>query len=317
METLKFVIIACYLVAMFLSISGITIVILAGKKRKSKLNTGLRYFMIGLFIMSIYDMIIYYTDYSIGSLENTVVLRIGMSIMAILFFLWMNLQQMIMRSEEYPTFHKGAMVFIGIYAVFWLVTSVIVPLETFYTLRWILLTTDIVLLLILLTGSVVYMSKAIVNHQKENFIYMVLVTAMLVWNYASYFWGEGSVYWGNSRFIREPLDLTIIFWFIVNIANIYFIYKVDFSDAYKEEENKGHSIEKRLDDVALEYDLTTRERDLVKLIYEGKSNAEIAELLFISQSTVKTHVYNIFKKLKIKNRGGINNIINQTEESEA
>lgn len=103
---------------------------------------------------------------------------------------------------------------------------------------------------------------------------------------------------------------------MVNIANIYFIYKVDFSDAYKEKEGKRISIDERLDEVAEEYELTGRERDLVKLIYEGKSNGEIAELLFISQSTVKTHVYNIFKKLQIKNRGGINNIVNRIEDDD-
>ncbi len=47
--------------------------------------------------------------------------------------------------------------------------------------------------------------------------------------------------------------------------------------------------------------LTTREREVLKLIAEGKANKEIAELLFISIRTVQHHRANLMEKLKIKN----------------
>ncbi|MFC1821493.1 response regulator [Thermodesulfobacteriota bacterium] len=46
--------------------------------------------------------------------------------------------------------------------------------------------------------------------------------------------------------------------------------------------------------------LTNREREVLKLIAEGKTNKEIAGLLFISVRTVQHHRANIMKKLKIK-----------------
>ncbi|HCH5920402.1 helix-turn-helix transcriptional regulator, partial [Vibrio parahaemolyticus] len=34
----------------------------------------------------------------------------------------------------------------------------------------------------------------------------------------------------------------------------------------------------------------------------GASNQQIAEQLFVSENTVKTHLHNIFKKIDVKNR---------------
>ena len=46
--------------------------------------------------------------------------------------------------------------------------------------------------------------------------------------------------------------------------------------------------------------LTTREREVVKLIAEGRSSKEIADLLFISTRTVDNHRANIMEKLNLK-----------------
>ena len=48
-------------------------------------------------------------------------------------------------------------------------------------------------------------------------------------------------------------------------------------------------------------ELTSREREVIKLIAEGKTNKEIANLLFISTRTVENHRANIMKKLNLKN----------------
>ena len=47
--------------------------------------------------------------------------------------------------------------------------------------------------------------------------------------------------------------------------------------------------------------LSLREREIVKLIAEGKKNKEIADILYISIRTVENHRANIMKKLKLKN----------------
>ncbi|HUK95932.1 MAG TPA: response regulator transcription factor [Gaiellaceae bacterium] len=49
-------------------------------------------------------------------------------------------------------------------------------------------------------------------------------------------------------------------------------------------------------------DLSEREREVFQLIAEGLSNAEIARELFISETTVKTHVTHILQKLNLRDR---------------
>jgi DNA-binding CsgD family transcriptional regulator len=51
--------------------------------------------------------------------------------------------------------------------------------------------------------------------------------------------------------------------------------------------------------------LTTREREILKLIAEGKSNKEIADILFISIRTVENHRANIMRKLNIKSTANL------------
>ncbi len=48
--------------------------------------------------------------------------------------------------------------------------------------------------------------------------------------------------------------------------------------------------------------ISQREYEILKLLSQGLSNQEIADQLFISLSTVKTHVSNLYSKLDVKRR---------------
>lgn len=48
--------------------------------------------------------------------------------------------------------------------------------------------------------------------------------------------------------------------------------------------------------------LSAREIDVLKLMVEGHSNTEIAKRLYVSLSTVKTHVRHIMRKLEVHQR---------------
>ncbi len=48
--------------------------------------------------------------------------------------------------------------------------------------------------------------------------------------------------------------------------------------------------------------LTSRERDVLRLLVEGRSDREIAAALFVGPRTVQTHVANLFAKLGVNSR---------------
>lgn len=48
--------------------------------------------------------------------------------------------------------------------------------------------------------------------------------------------------------------------------------------------------------------LTAREHEVLRLVADGRSNAEIARRLFVEQSTVKTHLVHVYRKLEVRSR---------------
>lgn len=65
----------------------------------------------------------------------------------------------------------------------------------------------------------------------------------------------------------------------------------------------NYAINKKIDEIL--NDLTPREKEIIALICDEMSNAEIAEKLFISPLTVETHRKNILRKTKVKTIVGL------------
>ena len=68
------------------------------------------------------------------------------------------------------------------------------------------------------------------------------------------------------------------------------------------EQEVSKKVEYNRNHVELHEDLTARERDVLQLIAKGYENQRIADELFISLKTVKTHVSNILAKLQVNDR---------------
>jgi DNA-binding NarL/FixJ family response regulator len=51
-----------------------------------------------------------------------------------------------------------------------------------------------------------------------------------------------------------------------------------------------------------QHDLTRRELEILRIVAEGHSNAELARMLWVTEQTVKFHLSNIYRKLDVANR---------------
>ena len=64
-----------------------------------------------------------------------------------------------------------------------------------------------------------------------------------------------------------------------------------------------------LEKVFKKYSITQREKEIITMILDGAGNKDIEKKLFISSSTVRNHIYNIYQKLGIQNRIELINLI--------
>jgi DNA-binding CsgD family transcriptional regulator len=60
--------------------------------------------------------------------------------------------------------------------------------------------------------------------------------------------------------------------------------------------------EAAMENYLAKFDISQREKEIVLLLLQGKSNKEIEDVLFIAMGTVKNHIYSIYQKLGVKNR---------------
>ncbi len=77
---------------------------------------------------------------------------------------------------------------------------------------------------------------------------------------------------------------------------------MDVNDGKKESEVK-------LSKAISAFSLSAREAEVLRLILEGHSNNDISELINVSVSTVKKHVYNIFNKSGVNSRTQLLNMV--------
>ena len=59
---------------------------------------------------------------------------------------------------------------------------------------------------------------------------------------------------------------------------------------------------KRTSPEPVDFGLTSRELEIIEEIAEGRNYQQIAEALFISPSTVRKHIENIYRKLQVHNK---------------
>lgn len=85
-----------------------------------------------------------------------------------------------------------------------------------------------------------------------------------------------------------------------------------YRQEYQQRQNLLVPKSQRIEEAANQYKLTPRERQVIELIAEGKKNAEIGKVLFISDRTVSTHLDKIYRKVGASSRMELLHLLNLT-----
>ncbi len=136
-------------------------------------------------------------------------------------------------------------------------------------------------------------SNILRNHKKRK-----LIEAFLVLYSFSYSIMLATALLKKSFYLGFYFSYGISF-LILNLLPLIFIRRLLGRVEIQESSNISG---KEYDQIYANYGITSREKEIIQLIFSGKSNKEIGEILFISVKTVKYHVYNVYRKLKVKNR---------------
>jgi DNA-binding CsgD family transcriptional regulator len=119
---------------------------------------------------------------------------------------------------------------------------------------------------------------------------------------------SGYVPFAVSYFLPDPLSqlvsTAVKLW--LNIVPILWLQRYFLPHYVRLSSNDESAV---LDNLVREYNISKREREIMELILEGKSNKEIEGQLFISFNTVKNHIYNLYQKLGVNSRSQLMHLV--------
>jgi DNA-binding CsgD family transcriptional regulator len=110
---------------------------------------------------------------------------------------------------------------------------------------------------------------------------------------------------GDGKVTLILQDYPVIIFLMVVLSTFLVVLYIQISKkkiANLSSQIKEQSNEKGEDFDTLLFELTSRQREVYDLIIAGKTNKEIMSELFIEQSTLKSHINQIYKQLNIKSR---------------
>lgn len=158
---------------------------------------------------------------------------------------------------------------------------------------------------VLLVAISIYIFKIIKKvkvdglYKKRNFLISILVRLIIVT-------GIFFLFSYNIKLLKGIPYLCIIYFFQCMIGVLFVKEIIQDVKIIIQEENL------KVENVGLKC-LTNREKEIVDYVAIGLSYKEIGENLFISANTVKNHVYNIYKKLNVKNKVELTNLVNNRD----
>ncbi len=193
---------------------------------------------------------------------------------------------------------------------------------------------EIFLIFIVLIFSIIFYQKMKSENSDTSITRLLLTIGVLVnicniWNSSVVLSIFVDIY-TVSVLITYSYSLTAFFIVFLNLFTFRYLYLIgDLKNLAKRitvvnepvlstEVNESVNLlsnEDKLSLVIKKYHITDREKDVLTLAYQGLTNPEIGEVLFISKHTVKKHMHNIFEKMEVTSRMELVHTVNNINEA--
>lgn len=283
-------------------------------------------FLLASFAYLTINFLQFYKEYFFMSLKMNVLLMLLLDIsMAALVYLWIRLVCEIVSPEK--VFGKSAVVIAlsAIYVSGWLLVYLFFTDADYYIYSSFGKSLSALLDSLFFCGTLVYISYNLFKQIKMEItnidkLYLAVINGILIiymgWFYTNditlIYFTYGAELWDVYLY-----DSVVLFYVLINVATMVYSYKRNEALSLNEKPGGVSQSENKIEifppvlmsEVAKKYELTRREEEIILLVYKGLSNPEISEHLYISTSTVKRHMQNIFRKMNIKHRSELIHLV--------
>lgn len=266
------------------------------------------------FFLSINFVLFFSRQFSAISSISSILLVAHDFIYVIFLLCWVRYLETFMGMGEGKSTKNVILVAGILYGILWIIVYAAFTNQSGHVVggmgKALALIAEVVLLISTVGCTIFYLYPSIKMHvsQKKTYLF-IIATPMMIYFVGFFLYDVDAIFGlaGPQKWMWYPFDMVILLSILVNIVNIVFFYPklILGNEPINDEFVKGS-----IDKISQQFLLTAREKEVVCQIYKGYTNSDIAEQLTISMYTVKRHINNIFKKLDIKNRAELIDIVN-------
>lgn len=247
-------------------------------------------FMGALLAATITDMFFYYGDDIINLYIGDLMWLFDDFVYILVALTWMQSHVLMENGRLYTLYQKCS---VGL-TVFYAISIVALVLSDATYSNVLMIIENAILFFVLLGGAVnVWGLCRTKRKNKAFYLYAIFVSGMFVMDYSLYLLDKVLPY--------ELLFINSAFWLIISLMTITLIV-LTLRKQETKGEGKAFQLDTVLDELKEAKNLTKREVDILREIYYGKSNAQIADHFGISENTVKVHVHNLLDKMEAGSR---------------
>lgn len=308
-----------YTLMCFFSLQAITLILIVLKHKSvgsTKPLKAMRNFIIVSIVLGLFYYITYYRELVLGIFATNVFLR-GLD--AVIFYAmghsWVKLIDGIIDSKNPKMENWRKYTDIIFFALMLLsAISYIFLLDEYYATDYLwsdiaVIGLEVILGIVVIVFTTAYVAlgyRELTDGTSKK--YIVSVSVLINFNNV---WNNVVVIFVFLQAVRPSVQCTLLYGvtsillLVVNLLTVLYLYKKDFSPIFSVawgETGSALSEQDMIDVMAKNHRLTEREREVLLLAYQGLSNPDIADKLYISRHTVKRHMHNIFEKFGVSSR---------------